>query len=114
MSGASVKLTWNGKTAAADVIQAALNGAQSAMEHVRAESLKEVPRDTHALAQSAKVERRGNVIDTSYNQPYALKQHEEMGYNHPRGGKAKYLEDPFNREKENIIKIIEQEVRRNT
>lgn len=28
----------------------------------------------------------------SFNTPYAAKQHEELSYNHPRGGKAKYLE----------------------
>jgi hypothetical protein len=31
-----------------------------------------------------------------YSLPYARRQHEELGYNHPKGGKAKYLEDPAN------------------
>lgn len=29
------------------------------------------------------------------NQHYALEQHEHLGYEHPRGGKAKYLSDPL-------------------
>ena len=28
-----------------------------------------------------------------FNMPYALAQHERLDYNHPKGGKAKYLED---------------------
>lgn len=29
------------------------------------------------------------------NQPYAQRQHEELGWSHPRGGRAKYLEGPL-------------------
>jgi hypothetical protein len=36
----------------------------------------------------------GNVVSTiGFNTPYALVQHERLDFNHPRGGKAKYLED---------------------
>lgn len=31
-----------------------------------------------------------------YSLPYALKQHESLDFNHPQGGKAKFLEDPYN------------------
>jgi len=30
-----------------------------------------------------------------FNTPYALAQHERFDYNHPKGGKWKYLEDPL-------------------
>jgi hypothetical protein len=30
-----------------------------------------------------------------FNTPYALAQHERLDYRHPKGGKAKYLEDPL-------------------
>lgn len=36
-------------------------------------------------------------IYVSFNTPYALIQHEELGFNHPSGGKALYLRDPFYR-----------------
>jgi len=37
----------------------------------------------------------GNAIvgEVGFNKPYALAQHERLDYNHPKGGKAKYLED---------------------
>jgi hypothetical protein len=31
----------------------------------------------------------------TFEEPYALTQHEHLEYQHPRGGKAKYLEDPL-------------------
>lgn len=37
---------------------------------------------------------------TGFTEPYALRQHETMEYNHPKGGQAKFLEQPL---KENII-----------
>jgi hypothetical protein len=33
------------------------------------------------------------VGHVGFNTPYALAQHERLDYNHPKGGKAKYLED---------------------
>ena len=30
-----------------------------------------------------------------FNEPYALAQHERLDFHHPKGGKAKYLEDPL-------------------
>jgi hypothetical protein len=33
------------------------------------------------------------VGEASFNTPYALAQHERLDYYHPKGGKAKYLED---------------------
>jgi len=39
----------------------------------------------------------------SYNTIYAVRQHEHPEYNHPKGGKGKYLEDPF---KHNIDKYL--------
>ena len=33
------------------------------------------------------------VGEVGFNTPYALVQHERLDFNHPKGGKAKYLED---------------------
>jgi hypothetical protein len=41
-----------------------------------------------------------------YSLPYALVQHEELGYKHPMGGKAKYLEDPTNQMQATYKKAI--------
>ena len=52
------------------------------------------------------------VVYISFNTPYARRQHEELGYEHPRGGKAKYLEDPFNRLKQKVVKMAEQRIKK--
>jgi len=52
------------------------------------------------------------AVYISFNTPYARRQHEELGYNHPLGGKAKYLEDPFNRNKNKVLKYAAKQVKK--
>lgn len=42
-----------------------------------------------------------------YSLPYALRQHEELNYNHPKGGKAKFLEEPFLEKEQDYINLLE-------
>lgn len=51
------------------------------------------------------------AVYISFNTPYARRQHEELGYNHPQGGKAKYLETPFNANKKKVIKYAERKIK---
>ena len=57
-------------------------------------------------------EGKEKAVYISFNTPYARRQHEELGYNHPRGGKAKYLEDPFNRNKKKVLQYAEKQVKK--
>lgn len=41
-----------------------------------------------------------------YSLPYALRQHEELDYNHPKGGKAKFLEEPFLEKEPDYIQLL--------
>lgn len=50
------------------------------------------------------------VGSVGYSLPYALRQHEELGYNHPKGGQAKYLEVPFNSLEKAFIARMEKVV----
>lgn len=64
------------------------------------------------------------AVYISFNTPYARVQHEDLYYNrktgeleqralnHPLGGKAKYLEDPFNRNKEKFLKMAELKIKK--
>jgi len=51
------------------------------------------------------------AVYISFSTPYARRQHEELGYNHPLGGKAKYLETPFNANKKKVIKYAERKIK---
>ncbi len=57
-------------------------------------------------------EGKEKAVYISFSTPYARRQHEELGYNHPLGGKAKYLEDPFNRNKNKVLKYAAKQVKK--
>lgn len=48
---------------------------------------------THALELGARL--RTFIAEVRFSTVYAARQHEETTWKHPRGGKAKYLEDPL-------------------
>lgn len=91
-------------------------------EAILTESLKEVPHATGTLQRSATVTDvpREDAVYISYNTPYALKQHEDLTLRHPDprnplstpGRKAKYLEDPFNRLKDKVVKLARLRVKK--
>ncbi|MDF2884740.1 MAG: hypothetical protein K0R54_5310 [Clostridiaceae bacterium] len=53
------------------------------------------PVDTGDLRGSASMEIENNVATIGFEEPYAVSQHEHTEYEHPQGGQAKYLEQPF-------------------
>ena len=46
----------------------------------------------------------------SYNTPYACRQHEEIGWRHPGGGEAKYLENAMSAAADGMQQAIAQEI----
>lgn len=67
-------------------------------------SVERAPVDTGDLRGSGFAEVNGNETTVGFTAVYALRQHEELQYNHPQGGEAKYLENPL---KENTNKYIQ-------
>lgn len=63
------------------------------------------PVDTGDLRGSAYTEVDGLIATIGFNTPYALRQHEDMENRHPKGGQAKYLEQPY---KENVHKYTNE------
>lgn len=64
-------------------------------EVILAESELRVPKEAGALAGTGRVEKdRGgkNTVGITYDGPYARYQHEHLGFKHPHGGQAKFLE----------------------
>jgi hypothetical protein len=93
-------------------------------ESIRAAGLKELPRQAERLLTAAKKEApvdtgdlmrsgtvtmsiagQGGQAEVSFNTPYAVVQHENMGFAHPHG-KAKYLEDPLRAMSPSIFEAI--------
>lgn len=81
------------------IARAVQSEAIAIMTDVLAEAKRQVPTDKRTLSRSATktVRKSGESIEikVTFNTPYAARQHEERSYHHPRGGKAKYLEDPM-------------------
>ncbi|MBR6861177.1 MAG: hypothetical protein IKM73_07650 [Acidaminococcaceae bacterium] len=80
------------------VRQCTKKGTWSALDHLAAVSKQQVPLDQGPLKNSCYVDVSddGSSGTVSYDTPYAVRQHEELSYQHQRGRKAKYLEDPAN------------------
>lgn len=69
---------------------------RDAGEYVLEQSSREVPHEVGDLQDSGRVTVDGDTCAISYDTPYAVRQHEDMTYQHDAGRKAKYLEDPLN------------------
>ncbi|GAA1994374.1 hypothetical protein GCM10009799_20600 [Nocardiopsis rhodophaea] len=93
---------------------ATARGLGKAAEHLLGESRQEVPLEEGTLSRSGT-----SVVDRSdlnaavyYDTVYAVRQHEELTWRHDAGRKAKYLEDPLNREQQTMLALVAAEVRR--
>lgn len=49
--------------------------------------------------------------EVGFGEKYAAKQHEEVGYRHPRGGQAKYLEEPMKRNTSKYVELIREKAK---
>lgn len=117
------KRTWfDARAAKALARQVGMQELHTGAEAILTESIKEVPHATGTLARSATVTDAlsENAVYVSYNTPYAVRQHEDLNLRHPDprnpistpGRKAKYLEDPFNRLKDKVVKLARLRVKK--
>ncbi|MCO7196897.1 minor capsid protein [Pseudonocardia sp. McavD-2-B] len=111
---AELRMTWNGGQVKDATGDAVLRGLATAGEHLLSVSRMEVPIEEGTLERSgrATVDQASYTAAVSYDTPYAVRQHEELGYRHDSGRKAKYLEDPLNREGQVMLALVAAECRR--
>lgn len=107
-------LIWRGDIAEQIARKAALNALHTGAEAILTEAIDETPILSGTLRMSGTVTDAATegAVYISFNTPYAVKQHEDLQLSHPSGGKAKYLEDPFNQNKQKVLKLTEAEVKR--
>lgn len=79
------------------------------------ESTKQAPILWGDLRDSAQTTFNSGAKDyeaiVSFNTIYALRQHEHPEYKHPKGGKAKYLEDPFKQNQAKYMNFIQNAIK---
>lgn len=84
-----------------------VKGMQDVALDLRSKSVQLAPIEKGDLRGSGyfEVTETGDQVigEVGFTAEYAWRQHEDLSYNHPLGGQAKYLEQPFN---ENTDKYI--------
>jgi hypothetical protein len=131
---------WRIKEAVKIAEEAALKALRTGAESILTEAIDETPIDTGTLRRSGTVtvgalpdgaqvyeaaesgsdmkdafpgpEGKEKAVYISFNTPYARRMHEDLGYTPKRGGGPKYLETPFNANKDKVLKMAETKVKK--
>lgn len=109
-------MKWRGSEVGRLVAKGSDEGAYNAANKLLELSLPEVPYDEGILEASGHVRPEGEgtyVVSYGHGmaEEYAIIQHERLDYNHPKKGKAKYLEDPLNQNREELLQIMAEGIR---
>ena len=91
--------------------QATTDGLLDAAEVVKQEAIQRAPLDTGYLRNTAQAQAEGNEAVVSFDGPYSVRQHEEVGYHH-QDGEAKYLENAVIAKQSVVAQVIAQSIRR--
>lgn len=106
-------MDWRGEQISRNIDRAILNAVRGAAHLIAGEAIKKTPVETGILRGTAKVTDNGtDTSAVSYNTKYAARQHEELGYAHPSGGEAKFLEKAVIENQSKVASLIAKEVRK--
>lgn len=86
-------------------------GLLDAAEVVKQEAIQRAPLDTGYLRNTASTSAEDNEAVVSFDGPYAVRQHEEVGYHH-QDGEAKFLENAVIATRAEVAAVISQSIRR--
>lgn len=131
---------WRIKEAVKIAEEAGLKALRTGAEAILTEAIDKAPIDTGTLRRSGTVtvgklpdgaqvyeaaesgsemknafpgpEGKEKAVYISFNTPYARRMHEDLGYTPKRGGGPKYLETPFNANKDKVLKMAETKVKK--
>jgi len=107
---------WHGDEAKTLVKNAGIRALMECGQDLKGKSQDEAPVDLGDLKGNCNVpnpeESSGDItITVGYSLPYALRQHEHTEYTHPKGGKAKYLEDPYKKNEKKYQQYISNKIK---
>lgn len=134
------KNKWRIKEAVKIAEEAGLKALRTGAEAILTEAIDEAPVDTGTLRRSGTVtvgalpdgaqvyeaaesgsdmkdafpgqEGKEKAVYISFNTPYARRMHEDLGYTPKRGGGPKYLETPFNANKDKVLKMADLQIKK--
>ena len=107
------RLLWHGDLVDQRVREAAAQGLWEAAEHLLEYANRTVPIDEGMLQDSgqASIDRSQLKAVVSYDTPYAVRQHEELTYQHAPGRRAKWLELSLEERREALQQYIANRIR---
>lgn len=106
------ELNWKGDQVTGSLDDAIQNALQAGGELLRDAAVERTPIETSTLRGTAKVSTSDTQAAVSYDTVYARRQHEEIGWNHPGGGEAKYLENALLDNQDKILDAMGKELSR--
>lgn len=108
---------WHGDAALDKINNVTKKALRTTGQDLRSKSVNRAPIDTGKLRKSCVVDEAeiGNLsIKVGYSPDvdhYAMVQHERLDFNHPRGGEAKFLENPLNENRERYTEYIGKKIK---
>lgn len=107
-------IRWHGGRVKRAAREGAARGLALAGAHLLGEAQAIVPHETGDLERSGRweIDEANLRVVVYFDTPYAVRQHEEMNYQHEGGRQAKYLETPANREGPVMQELIAAQIRR--
>lgn len=103
-----VQVRWNGPDGIAAAVE---RGLQAGADLLLDESNRKAPIEEGNLIRSGVAKAQGDEAAVGYNTPYAVRQHEELGWQHDAGREAKFLENAQRNHANEIQAAIADEIR---
>lgn len=117
MNTIETKLTWHGAEISHTIKELLQSELLQLGQTIKEISQSQAPLDTGALRENAHLDTTNltskSEIQITYDIDYAIRQHEQLNFHHPKGGKAKFLEDPFNQHQPIVLKHLGETIERN-
>lgn len=104
--------TWRGPEVSAQVTAAKRQALGKGAALLLARTIPDTPFRDGPLSDSGATDVDDEAATVYFDTPYAVRQHEELGYQHPKRGKAKYLESHVVNDGALVSNVIAAEVRR--
>ena len=105
-------LVWRGQEILSDIEDLQTKANKAAAEFILGESNKKVPHEYGDLERSGTADADKDGFTVSYGTVYAVPQHENLDYNHSEGREAKYLENAVINNREDMLQLMADEIRK--
>jgi len=111
--GIQLSVDWKGDLAKQGVQAGAAQGLTLAAQHVLTEANKTVPLDQGPLQRSGGTSTDSANLQAAvyYSTPYARRQHEEVGWRHKPGRRAKWLELTVQEEADRVRQLVATQIK---